>query len=91
MAVPLEETVLHIGRGGEHPQGPALGKVGFCLDQLERGGFADGVRWETEIAPNLTLEELVGALVVTEKTLIEMPICEECHDVIDERLCSECR
>ncbi len=47
----------------------ALHKVSFCLDQLERGGFREGMKRSTEIAPRLTLEEIVGALVNAEDEL----------------------
>ena len=51
--------------------GEALRKVSFCLDQLENGQFLRDLKWTDEIAPRLTLEELVGALVNAEDALTD--------------------
>lgn len=45
--------------------------VKHCLDRLEEDGFAEDVDWDTEIAPSLTLEEMVGALVRAEAEFID--------------------
>ena len=55
-----------INRGDSRHTGKAAHRVTYCLDRLEACGFNDGLEWETEIVPALTLEELVGALVAAE-------------------------
>ncbi len=47
----------------------ALTKVSFCLDQLEKGRFLRDLTWTAEVAPRLSLEEMVGALVHAEDAL----------------------
>jgi len=44
-------------------------RVKFCLDQLEKHGFSPIIDWNTEIAPHLSVEEIVGALVSAEQTI----------------------
>jgi hypothetical protein len=46
---------------------PADEAVGYCLNQIESNGFANGVSFSTEIAPHLTVEEVIGALVRAEQ------------------------
>lgn len=46
-------------------------RITFCLDSLEKYGFAKGICWETNITRRLTLEELVGALVAAEQQLLD--------------------
>ncbi len=56
------------------PQGGsdvAKERLAFCLDQLEKASdFSKGVDWGTEICHRLTIEELIGALVSAEQTLL---------------------
>ena len=47
----------------------AVKRVKFCLDCLEKYGFAKGFDWDTSINQRLTLEEIVGALVSAEQRL----------------------
>ena len=43
---------------------PADAKLAFCIQQLENAdAFADDLRWDDEIVPGLTIEELVGTLL----------------------------
>ena len=45
-------------------------RITYCLDQLEEvDEFSDGIEWQTEVAPHLTVEELIGALVAAEVKL----------------------
>jgi hypothetical protein len=46
-------------------------RISFCLDQLEKHGFKNGVELNTNIAHHLTVEEIVGALVAAEQALEE--------------------
>lgn len=48
-------------------------RVKFCLDRLEKASFCKGVTWSKEIVKNLTVEELVGALVATEQLVLDFP------------------
>jgi len=44
--------------------------INYCLDTLEKAKkFNDKLDFSTNIVPNLTLEELIGALVFTEEQL----------------------
>lgn len=46
--------------------------IKFCLDNLEKAdGFNSGFDWNTEIVPHLTLEEIIGALVLAESIIKE--------------------
>lgn len=49
----------------------AIRRVGFCLDQLEKGQFHKGFDMGTEVATRLSLEEMIGALVAAEQALQE--------------------
>lgn len=77
-------------RRGEWPPGPpALEKIDHCLSGIQRQGFADGVDWKTQVAPAVTVEELVGALVHAEMELegtLETPAAAD-DPVID---CADC-
>ena len=45
-------------------------RIGFCLDQLEKANdFSKGISFDTEIVKNLSVEELIGALVSAEQQL----------------------
>ena len=44
-------------------------RVGFCLDQVEKDGFAKGIDRDTLLAHSLSIEEVVGALVAAEQAL----------------------
>lgn len=50
----------------------AIDRVQFCLNQLEKYAFKKGVDFSTEITRNLTVEEVIGALVATEQFLIDV-------------------
>jgi len=51
-------------------------RVKFCLDQLEKYGFKKGMDWDSTIAHNLTLEEVVGALVAAEQEISDVDLEE---------------
>ncbi len=45
-------------------------RLKFCLDQLTKAKkFVKGVDWGFEIVKNLTIEEIIGALVSAEQQL----------------------
>ena len=52
-------------------QSEARKRVKYCLDQLEQHGFKKDINWSTEITDNLTVEEIVGALVAADQVLVE--------------------
>jgi len=52
-------------------------RVKFCLDQLEKAkGFKNDLRFLSEVCTDLTLEEIIGALIASEQAF-------EGHDVIE--------
>lgn len=59
----------HVDQGGLHE---AIKRVKFCLDQLEKAkDFSKGLDWDSEICHRLTVEEIIGALVVAGQVLLE--------------------
>ena len=50
----------------------AKNKISFCLDQLEKSpDFKNKFDWDVEIVENLTIEEVISALVSAEQGLKE--------------------
>lgn len=69
----------------DKPQGDineATRRVKFCLDQLEKQGFARNIGWNTAITKRLTMEEMVGALVSAEQHLETKDKMEKCKRVL---------
>jgi hypothetical protein len=62
------EINRNVDQGGKEI---AKQRISFCLDQLEKYGFKNGVEFNTNIAYHLTVEEIVGALVAAEQALEE--------------------
>lgn len=58
-----------IRRGEQLGGPPAAEKIDHCLTNIEQSGFSDGIDWQTELAPSVTVEEIVGALVHAEQAL----------------------
>ena len=56
-------------RRGEHIRHDTDEMITFCLTQIEEHGFSDNVEWGTKISQNVTVEELIGALVAAENKL----------------------
>lgn len=48
----------------------AIKRVDFCLNQVEKAeSFNEEIEWDTEIVTRLTVEEIIGALVIAEQKL----------------------
>jgi hypothetical protein len=54
------------------PDGDKEKWIQFCLDLLEKEGFAEGIDWNTQITSRLTLEEIIGALIYAEQKIKEL-------------------
>ena len=52
-------------------QNKATKRVKSYLDKLEQKGIKKDINWSTEITDNLTVEEIVGALVAADQVLVE--------------------
>lgn len=51
----------------------AIDRVSFCLNQLEKAEDFNGeIGWHTDIVSMLTIEEMVGALVIAEQQLKDL-------------------
>lgn len=57
---------IDLRRGESVGPKPSRELISYCLDRIESNGFRDGIDWETEVAENVTVEELLGALVRAE-------------------------
>lgn len=44
-------------------------RLTYVMKALEDKGFSDNIDWDTNIAPGVTVEELVGAVVSAHYTL----------------------
>jgi hypothetical protein len=51
----------------------ATERVTYCLDQLEKADdFINRIYWDTEVVPNLTIEEMIGALISAEQEITKL-------------------
>ena len=77
----IEEKVkvpkFSIDRKEHRNYGHAVERLKYCLDCLENQAFKKGVGWSTEITTDLTLEEVIGALVSSEQELLSIYEREE--------------
>lgn len=64
-----ENPTKDIRRGEQLGSPPAAEKIDHCLTNIEQAGFSDEIDWQTELAPSVTVEEVVGALVHAEQEL----------------------
>ena len=48
-------------------------RVTYCLDQLEKADdFINRIDWDTEVVPDLMIEEIVGALISAEQEIAKL-------------------
>ena len=50
----------------------AIKRVGFCLDRLEESKRSDIIFFKGDFLRNLSIEEMIGALVIAEQKLKEL-------------------
>ena len=64
---PLDTVTNRKGKLVEKEE--AIKRVTFCLNQLEKYGFNKDYNYTTEIAHNLVIAEIIGALIAAEQNL----------------------
>lgn len=62
----MREKELGVRRGEKVGTQSVTTMLDHCLSQVENNGFSEGIDWDTEIAENVTVEEMIGALVRSE-------------------------
>jgi len=76
----------HLGRDKDHRNFTGEDRIQYALDQLEEG-FAKDIEWHTELAPNLTLEEVIGALITAEQKVERLEnLVKESDDIDNIRI-----
>lgn len=58
-----------IRRGKRVGEKSVITMLDYCLSEIEENGISDGMDWDTKVSEDLTLEEVVGALVRSEYEL----------------------
>lgn len=78
--------VKDIGRNKDHRNFAGEDRINYALNQLEEG-FSKNIDWNTELAPNLTLEEVIGSLITAEQKIKHLEnLVKESDDIDNMRI-----